>query len=59
MTIREFVIAQEPMGINEWLNLIHSNGFGEQETLIIMCAEEYDLITVDYTARFDRTCINI
>jgi hypothetical protein len=59
MTIREFVLAQKPMGINEWLNLIDENGFQEHQTIIIMCAESYDLITVNHSARFDSSLINL
>jgi hypothetical protein len=59
MTIREFVLAQKRMGINGWLKLIEQEGFQEHERLILECANHYDLITVNHSASFNSSLINL
>ena len=57
MTVKEFVLNQKPMGINDWLNLIVSSGLVGHENLIIACADHFDLIVINDNANF-IDCIN-
>lgn len=52
MKLGEFVLNQEPMDINGWLNLIESSGLAEYENAIILCAEYFDLIVINHNANF-------
>lgn len=52
MTIKEFVMKQKPMGINEWLQLISNKGLTKFESNILNCAEHFNLITINHNAEF-------
>lgn len=47
MTIREYVTSKKEMGINEWLKQIALDGLKKHESIIIRCADEHNLITID------------
>lgn len=47
MTIREYVTSKKEMSINEWLKQIALDGLKKHESVIIRCADEYKLITID------------
>jgi hypothetical protein len=53
MTILEFIRTQKPQGINEWLALISASGFMQHEKLILLCAEENNLILINHNATFE------
>jgi hypothetical protein len=59
MTIQEFVLEQKPMGINEWIKVIEDAGLQKHQHVIIDCADHFDMVIVDYTARFDSSLINL
>jgi hypothetical protein len=59
MTIREFVLEQKPMGINEWIKVIEDAGLQKHQHVIIDCADHFDMVIVDYSARFDSSLINL
>ena len=47
MTIREYVTSKKEMSINEWLKQIALDGLKKHESVIIRCADECNLITID------------
>jgi hypothetical protein len=59
MTIREFVLEQKPMGINEWIKVIEDAGLQNHQHVIIDCADHYDMVIVNHSARFDSSLINL
>ena len=59
MTIREFVLEQKPMGINEWIKVIEDAGLQYHQHVIIDCADHYDMVIVNHSARFDSSLINL
>lgn len=58
MTIREIVLEQKPQGINQWLDFIKREKLEQYEHIIIDCANHYNLITVNHSARFDASLFN-
>jgi hypothetical protein len=58
MTIREFVLFQPNMGINEWLAAIEKANLSLHEKTILECANHYDKITINHNASFIKA-INI
>ena len=59
MTIQEFVLEQKPMGINGWIKVIEDAGLQKYQHVIIDCADHFDMVIVDYSARFDSSLINL
>jgi hypothetical protein len=59
MTIREFVLEQKPMGINEWIKVIEDAGLQNHQHVIIDCADHYDMVIVNHSTRFDSSLINL
>lgn len=59
MTVEQFVLAQKPMGINQWIKVIEDAGLQQHQHLIVDCADHYDMVIVDHTARFDASVINL
>jgi len=60
MTIKEFTLKQKSQSINEWIELIASNGLQKHESIILQCADHFNLITVDLTMKPNFTgCIKI
>jgi hypothetical protein len=59
MTIQEFVLEQKPMGINGWIKVIEDAGLQKHQHVIIDCADHFDMVIVDYSARFDSSLINL
>ena len=47
MTIREYVTSKKEMSINEWLKQIVLDDLKKHESVIIRCADEYNIITID------------
>lgn len=58
MTIREFVLSQPDMDINDWIDAINDAGLQKWEHIIIDCANHYDKITVNPNAKFGQDSIN-
>lgn len=52
MKIKDFVLAQKQMGINDWFALIAENHLQEYEAQIIECADYFGRITVNKNATF-------
>lgn len=52
MIIRDFVLQQNDMGINEWLAAIANAKLLEHENLILECANHYNKITINHNASF-------
>lgn len=59
MTIQEFVMSQPVMGINGWIKAIEEAGLTKYQNTIIDCAIHFDRITVNHSARFDKSSINL
>lgn len=59
MTILEFVMSQPIMGINGWIKAIEEAGLNKYQHTIIDCAIEFDRITVNHSARFGKSSINL
>lgn len=57
MTIKEFVLAQNKMTINGWLEIIKESGLQKHEDIIIQCAEDFDMIIVNHSATFINSII--
>lgn len=47
MTIREYVTSKKEMSINEWLKQIALDGLKKHESVIIRCADDNNLITIN------------
>jgi hypothetical protein len=47
------------MGINEWIKVIEDAGLQNHQHVIIDCADHFDMVIVDYSARFDSSLINL
>lgn len=58
MTIREYVASKKEMSVNEWVKQIALDGFEKHESIILKCADEYDLITFNKDAIFMDGFIN-
>lgn len=56
MTIKDLVLAQKPQGINEWLEFIKLNKLEQYESIILDCAEHFNLIVINHNATFEN-CI--
>lgn len=52
MTIREFVLSKNNMGINEWLEAIEHSNLKNHERAILECACHYNKITINHNASF-------
>jgi hypothetical protein len=52
MTINDLVLAQNDMGINEWLAFIVEKNLQQHEHLILECANHHNKITVNHNATF-------
>ena len=53
MTIRELVLEQSTMGINDWIKLGHINKLTPVEMeLFIKCADYYNKIEINHNASF-------
>lgn len=47
------------MGINGWIKAIEEAGLTKYQNTIIDCAIHFDRITVNHSARFDKSSINL
>ena len=45
MTIKDYVLNNEPTDINGWINRLKKDGLSKHESLIIHCAEDLNKIT--------------
>lgn len=53
MTIRDLVLRESTMGINDWIKLGHSNKLTPMEMeLLIKCADYYNKIEINHEASF-------
>lgn len=53
MTIKELVLKQSTMGINDWIKLGHINKLTPMEIeLLIKCADYYNKIEINHSASF-------
>jgi hypothetical protein len=53
MTIRELVLDQATMGINDWIKLGHTNKLTPMEMeLLVKCADYYNKIEINQSASF-------
>ena len=59
MTTREWVLQQKPMGINEWIKAIEEAKYDLDQHTTIECANYYNMVIVDHSARFDSSLINL
>lgn len=58
MTIREFVLKQKNMDINDWILVIEKEGLQKYQHTIIECANHYNKIIVNHNATFGPDSIN-
>lgn len=55
MTIKELVLNQATMGINDWLKLGKENKLTPVEMeLLIKCADYYNKIEINHSANFTK-----
>lgn len=52
MTIRDFVLSQQPQSITDWELLIKKNGYDFYREGILLCAEYYNFIIINHDADF-------
>ena len=53
MTIKELVLRQSAMGINDWIKVGHTNKLTPMEMeLLIKCADYYNKIEINHSASF-------
>ena len=57
MTIKEYTLSKKVMGINQWIEEINKDGLQEYESIIIKCADEFDMISINHLASFANTVI--
>lgn len=57
MTIKEFVLAQDRMTINGWLEIIKDSGLEKHEDIIIQCADDFNMIIINHSSTFLNSII--
>lgn len=58
MTIKEYVTSKKEMGVNEWIKQIALDGLEKHQSMILKCADDHKLITIDNSTTFMDDFIN-
>ena len=53
MTVKNFVEQQKKMNVNDWIKLIHSEGFSKYESQILAVADALNLIECNLNSKPD------